>query len=881
MNTSKFDPALYDKFIQEKIPPSAECGFPCDPSEVNPICKPHQKDSICWGVRRGRAAWFEAFGLGKTIIQLESCRLILAKVAVARKQAELFPFCRALIVAPLGVRQEFKRDAEMLGLEIKFVRRIEECEPEGLYLTNYESVRDGKIDPKLFTVVSLDEAGILRGAGSTKTFREFMRHFEGSGIYRFVATATPSPNEYIELATYAAFLDVMDVGGIKTRFFKRDSTKADVLTLHSHKVREWYLWLSTWALFLQTPSNLGYSDEGYQIPEIEIHWHELPSDYSDCGEEANGQGRLTRNSAIGVTHAAREKRDSLQARIQKLMELRTLDPGAHRVIWHDLEDERRAIEKAIPGIVAVYGKQVDEDKVQSVIDFADGRIDELAAKPVMLGAGCNLQRHSAWAIFLGISYKFADFLQAVKRIHRFLQTKTVRLDLIYTEAEREIRRILERKWEDHKKLVAEMSEIIAQYGLATNAVAHELRRQTVVERFEQAGENFTAINNDSIRETAAMEDNSAHLILTSIPFSQQYEYSPSFFDLGHCDDNKHFFRQMDFLSPELFRVLKPGRLMAIHVKDRIVPGGMTGLGFQTVYPFHCDCIEHYVRHGFAYLGMKTIVTDVVRENNQTYRLGWSEQCKDGSRMGVGMPEYLLYFRKPPTDSSNGYADEPVTKDKPLCVDQDGQVVPFTPNLGIKKGTGYSRSRWQIDAHGFERSSGERLLCGEDLARLPHEKIYKLYREYSKTHVYDHEHHVGLSETLEASMRLPVTFMLLPPQSWHPDVWTDITRMLTLNGAQHAKGREMHLCPIQFDLADRVIRQFTMPGETVYDPFLGIGSVAYRALLMHRKAIGCELAHGYYLDAVMYCQSAEMKVNTPTLFDLIGEEEQAVPEAISE
>ena len=114
MNTSKFDPKVYEAFLRSKIPPSAECGFPCEPSEVNPICKPHQKDGICWAVRRGRAALFEAFGLGKTIQQLEFCRLILAKVAAARKQEELFPFCRALIVAPLGVRQEFKHDAEML-----------------------------------------------------------------------------------------------------------------------------------------------------------------------------------------------------------------------------------------------------------------------------------------------------------------------------------------------------------------------------------------------------------------------------------------------------------------------------------------------------------------------------------------------------------------------------------------------------------------------------------------------------------------------------------------------------------------------------------------------------------------------------------------------
>ena len=872
MNTSKFDPKVYEAFLRSKIPPSAECGFPCEPSEVNPICKPHQKDGICWAVRRGRAALFEAFGLGKTIQQLEFCRLILAKVAAARKQEELFPFCRALIVAPLGVRQEFKHDAEMLGLEIKFVRRIEECEPEGLYLTNYETVRDGKLDPKLFTVVSLDEAGILRGFGGTKTFREFMKHFEGSGVYRCVATATPSPNEYIELLAYAAFLDVMDVGQAKTRFFKRDSTKADVLTLHPHKEREFWLWMATWALFLQRPSDLGYDDSGYSLPEMEIHWHELPSDHMNAGEEVNGQGRLLRNAAIGVTHAAREKRDSLPARIEKLMELRALDPAAHRVIWHDLEAERHAICKAAPEVVAVYGSQDDDAKEAAVIGFSTGEIAELAGKPSMLGSGCNFQKHCHWTIFMGIGFKFNEFLQACHRVYRFLQTGTVRLDLIYTEAEREIRRNLERKWEQHKVLVEQMSTIIRQYGLATNAIAYELRRQFGVERQEQAGEFFSAVNNDSISETARMDDNSVHMILTSIPFSTQYEYSPSFHDFGHTDDNPHFFRQMDFLSPELFRVLKPGRLMAIHVKDRIVPGGMTGLGFQTVYPFHCDAIWHFAKHGFAYIGMKTIVTDVVRENNQTYRLGWTEQCKDGSRMGVGMPEYLLYFRKPPSDSSDGYADEPVVKDKPLCIDESGQVVPFTMNLGIKPGTGYSRSRWQLDAHGFERSSGERLLCGDDLARLPHEKIYKLYREYSKSHVYDHEHHVGLCETLEAAMRLPVTFMLMPPQSWHPDVWTDITRMLTLNGAQHAAGREMHLCPMQFDVIDRVVRQFTMPGETVFDPFLGIGSVLYRSLLLKRRAVGCELAHGYFLDAVMYCRAAEQKVNTPTLFDLDEPEE---------
>jgi len=514
----------------------------------------------------------------------------------------------------------------------------------------------------------------------------------------------------------------------------------------------------------------------------------------------------------------------------------------------------------------------------------------------MYAAGLNLQQ-CHHAIFVGIGFKFSEFLQAIKRIDRFLQTHRVRIDLIYTEAEREIRQTLERKWEQHKKLVEHMSEIIRQYGLATNAIQNELKRQFGVTRYEEKSEWFTAVNNDSIPECREMESDSVHMICTSVPFSTQYEYTPSYHDFGHTDSNAHFFEQMDFLTPELLRILKPGRVAAIHVKDRIVPGGMTGLGFQTVYPFHAECIAHYSRHGFAYLGMKTIVTDVVRENNQTYRLGWTEQCKDGSRMGVGMPEYLLLFRKPPTDQSNGYADEPVIKDKPLClcrehtwdVTADGlgpcvvcgapvgyqgppREVPFKTNLGIKPNSGYSRSRWQLDAHGYMRSSGNRLLSSQDMRMLPHEKIYKMYRAESLANVYDFEQHVSTAEILESDMRLPVTFMLLPPQSWHPDVWTDITRMLTLNGAQHSAGREQHLCPIQFDLADRLIRQFTMEGETVFDPFSGIGSVPYRAILQRRKGYGIELSHGYFLDGVMYCKNAEVKVNMPTLFDMLEAEE---------
>ena len=825
----------YAEFLAAKAQLATSSGFEVDPAEVHASLKPHQRDAVVWAVRGGRRAIFASFGLGKTRIQLEIERLVLAHQGGGR----------GLITLPLGVRQEFARDAHELGLSTSFIRSESEAKTDGLYLTNYETVRDGRLDPRRFDVVSLDEAAILRGFGGSKTFREFMRLYEGSAAYRFVATATPSPNEFIELLAYAAFLDVMDIGQAKTRFFKRDSTKADKLTLLPHMEQDFWLWVSSWALFLQKPSDLGYSDEGYELPPLEVRWHEVPAG-TPVDAERSGQGALLHTARLGVQEAARAKRDSLAARVAKTAEIVAASPGEHFVLWHDLEDERRAISEAIPAAVAVWGSQDLDEREQRIIDFSDGKIPILATKPVIAGSGCNFQRHCHRAVFAGVGFKFADFIQAIHRLYRFLQTEQVRIDIVYSEAERPVRAELERKWAQHVEASARMGEIIRTYGLSHEAMIRTLHRSIGVQRVEVAGDGYRCVLNDTVLETRAMDAGSVDLIVTSIPFSTQYEYTPSYNDFGHTEDSAHFWAQMDYLTPELLRVLQPGRVAVIHVKDRIVPGGMTGLGFQTVQPFHADAISHYTAHGFAFLGMKTIVTDVVRENNQTYRLGWTEQCKDGSRMGAGMPEYLLIFRKPPTDSSNGYADNPVVKSKDR----------------------YTRSRWQVDAHGFARSNGNRPLTPEDLASLPHDQIFKLFRRRCLTEVYDFEEHVAACEALEAAGRLPTTFMLLQPASWHPDVWTDIARMRTLNMLQERKGKQQHLCPLQFDIVDRLIVQYSMPGETVYDPFAGLMTVPYCAVKLGRRGIGVELNPDYFADGLAYVEAAARDSTVPTLFDLV-------------
>ena len=853
----------YAEFLASKFHFSQACGFDVHPDDLSPILKPHQRDLVRWAVRKGRAAIFAAFGLGKTLMQMEIQRLLFKQVGGLH-----------LIIAPLGVRQEFLRDAAMLGMEYRFIRRTEDIDDGrrfniseyeelarirrtgelaygNFYITNYESVRDGKLDVTLFTSVSLDEASVLRSYGS-KTYQEFLTLF-ADVRFKFVATATPSPNRHKELIHYAGFLGIMDTGQALTRFFQRDSTQANNLTLYPHMEREFYLWLHSWAIFIQKPSDLGYSDEGYDLPPLTVHYHEVSPRKLGGKVDRDGQIQLVNDAALGLKDAAEEKRESIPERVAKACEILAADPESHAVLWHDLEAERHALNAAVPGALDVFGSQDMDEREQRLADFADGRIQYLSTKPEIAGSGCNFQRHCHKAIFVGIGYKFNDFIQAIYRLQRFQQPHPVEIHVIYTETERQVLATLKEKWAEDTLLRARMSELVRRHGLATTSLEEELRRTIGVERIEVAGASYTAVQNDCCAEVERMEDNSVDLIHTSIPFGNHYEYSASYNDFGHNEDNTKFFEQMDFLTPHLLRILKPGRVAAIHVKDRIRFGNVTGDGMPTVDPFHCDCIVHYRKHGFRYAGMITVVTDVVRENNQTYRLGWSEQCKDGSKMGVGSPEYILLFRKLPTDTSKAYADVRVEKSK----------------------ADYTRAQWQVDAHAFWRSSGNRLLSPDELATLSPEQIGRVYQASSLQQVYDYTEHVRLGSALDERGALPATFMSLAPGSHHPDVWHDVNRMRTLNGDQTQRGLANHICPLQFDIVDRIIHRFTNPGELAFDPFAGLMTVLYRAIQLGRKSYGVELNPAYFQDGLRYLREAEHQANLPTLFDMLSDPEESV------
>jgi DNA modification methylase len=924
----------YDKFLAAKVPRAELRGFEPADGELHASLMPHQREIARWALRGGQRAVFASFGLGKTRMHLQVAQSIIKRTGK-----------KYLIVAPLGVRQEFtKVEGPAMGLTVTYCHNDAEIAgcASPLVITNYERVRDGDVtvSGETFAGAGLDEASVLRSFGS-KTYQTFLTLFQKIQ-YRFVFTATPSPNRHKELIHYAGFLGVMDTGQALTRFFRRDSEKAGNLTLYPHMEERFWEWVATWAVFLQQPGDLGFDDTGYDLPPLTVRWHKVDVDHKKAWGQTDswGQAQLFLDQSSGLKEVAAAKRETLLTRVMMARELlgniqaeadapltvtppasveeeaidralrhvagqrvlrqllagetwrtvfgqgggctldglywwgnakgiewsaadggagtvapaqivaraRQYQPAAARgvLLWHDLEAERQLIERLIPAARTVYGTQPLEEREELILGFARGEFPLLATKPVIAGSGCNFQRHCADAIFLGSTYKFNDFIQAVHRIYRFQQSRPVTVHVIYAESEAPVIETLKAKWRQHDELVGKMTQLLKKQKLQFENDM-KLTRDTGCERAAIVSETFMAVHNDSVKELPLWAADSVDLIVTSIPFGNQYEYSPNYADFGHNPDNQVFFQQMDFLVPQLLRVLKPGRLACIHVKDRIRFGNVTGLGTPTVDRFSDQTADLFEKHGFLFMGRVTVDTDVVRENNQTYRLGWTENSKDSTKMGVGMPEYVLLLRKRPSDLSDAYADVPVTKDKAQ----------------------YTRAQWQVDAAALWRSDGDRLPDPDYLVNSPHSAIMSLWKAHCQRHGYDYREHVDIGRELEARGKLPASFMLFPPISRNAAVWTDIARMKVLNSEQSKRHQENHVCPLQLDIAERLIVRYSNRGETVLDPFAGIFTVPYMAIRSGRIGKGIELSAEYWRCGVGYCEQAEAERALPTLFDLDG------------
>lgn len=837
----------YYDFLERKIVLAKKTGFVVEDSELHPSNFHHQREVIKWAAKKGRAGIFLRYGLGKTQVQIELARLAVEKFGG-----------KALIVCPLGVRHMFTEiDGPRLGVEFNYVRSDEEIEASDtpFLVTNTERIRNGNIDPRKHNIVmvSLDEGDYLRNLAS-ETYQEFdqvLTHIP----YRFVCTATPDPNSYRELIYIAHWLGIMDYGLALTQFFKRNPQKAGDLTLMDSQAEKYWLWVSSWALFLYHPKDLCkcgcHHFEGvdcqecvcgqYTQPELNVHWVKVDVDHTRAFDQMDNQGqrRMFLDASVGLSEASAEKRATIPDRVEMMLEIMAGNPDRHWLLWHHLEDERKAIQKVVPEAKSVYGKQDLEEREALILGFSRGDFPILSTKPEIAGAGCNFQYFCYSNIFVGINYKYRDFIQALHRTHRFQQKRPVDVWILYAESEAEIATALKDKWQRDNDQSERMREIIKEYGLDQTRLEDGLKRSIGVERQEVRGQRFTAVLNDCVAEWLTLPDNHFGMICTSIPFSKHYEYVPSYNDFGHNADDDLFFEQMDFLIPELYRTLKPGRIAAIHVKDLVNYGHASASGFMEINPFSGRTLFAFLKHGFMYEGEIIIPTDVVRENNATYRLSYTEMCKDGSKMGVGLPEKVLLFRKPPTSTDTARADEPVVHSK----------------------KSYPLARWQLDAHGVWATDGNRLLTPVEL--------------------YSYEAHVARLKHLEDKGNLPKKYLVEPPPNDNPYwVWDDINAFNCLNSEQVRRGLEKHTCPMPLDINRRLIERFTSDPkltkkpDIVADPFAGLLSALYVAIELGREAFGTELNELSFRDGVRHCQNMEAKILSPTLFDLLEQEEVA-------
>jgi DNA modification methylase len=835
----------YQEFLESKIKVAERRGIHVDRALLHPSLRDDQKDIALWALELGGALVAPDAGMGKTRIGIEVMRML---------QREFGGKC--LIVTELGAAETFVDpdpevgEAAAMGMRMDYVTKQAEAftSPCDIIVTNYERIRDGNFDFGAFTAVWLDEGNYVKNMASETT--EAIKTQLAKVRFKYIATATPSPNETLELINYSHVLGICDRGQILTRFFQRNSVKAGELTLHPHHVDDFWLWVHSWCSAITSPSDLGYNFPGFELPKLNLNWIEVPYEKTvDPGADRDGQGRLYIESRSGLSEAAKIKRDSISARIAEISRISDKHPGEHFIFWHHLEDERKALNKTFGHVQHygdIYGSQDWTVREQRIVDFTKGKLWKLATKPEISGVGCNFQKHCYNSIFVGINDSFNDIYQAIKRIWRFYSPfEEVNIWLLYTPEEYDIVLNLQRKWREHNEMRDQMRVIIQKYGLDHSKYIAEKRRSFKVDRKVFSGESFTLANNDCVLELDYVASDSVDMILSSFPFGNHYEYTDKYNDFGHNQTNADFIRQMDYLIPKLYNRLKPGRICAVHLKNRIHYGSVTGLGFSILHRFSHLVCEAMERNGFYTIGNHYVPTDVVAENNQTYRLGYGEMKKDATKMGAGIPEEIWIFRKPPTSNANAYADEPVKHDE-----------------------SYTLSHWQVDADSFWKSSGNRYLTPHEMKAWGLDKIQAWWKRFNKETVYDYDAHVALLQDLDDHNKLSRTFTTLPLQANCDQVMNDINRMHGLNMEQARRKQQNHICPMPFDEVDRLIELYSNPGELILDPFGGLGTTGVRALKKGRRAYIIELNDAYAKCAHTYLKETEMRRAIPTLFDMI-------------
>lgn len=613
----------YHEFLKSKALVVLPQGKEINRNEINPILFDFQKDIVKWACLKGRAALFTMTGTGKTLMYCEWARLMGEKT---------------LMLAPLSVARQTVREAKKLGLDVRYVRsQSEVTNDHKLWITNYEMLDHFDFDA--FGALVCDESSILksmRGATKTKLIEK-----SKNIPYRLACTATPAPNDIQELGSHAEFLGIMKGTEMTSVFFVHDAkvfqgTASSRWRLKRHAKNDFYRWLASWAISISTPSDIGYSDEGYILPELTVKVITTTDHYTP-------EGMLPgfNIGGISATNARKVRRNSIETRADIVADLISKN-DSQWIVWTGLLDEDKAVASRLEGCQIVEGKMKGEKKADYLEAFIDGKYKTIITKPSIAGYGVNLQNcHNI--IFMGIDYSWEDYFQTIRRVWRFGQTNPVNVYVVISEQENSIFDVIMRKEKEAMTMMRELVEVSREYTLdELKQVWREFRYAT--DTYE--GNGWTLMLGDSCERLKEIPDNSVGLSIYSPPFSDLYVYNNSERDLSNSTTIEEFMQHYGYIIRENLRVTMPGRVVCVHVQD--VKQFKNRHGYRGLKDFSGLVIDAYASAGWEYRACITVDKNpqIAASRNKDSDLLFITGKRDSTDLAPVPPDYVLVFRKP-------------------------------------------------------------------------------------------------------------------------------------------------------------------------------------------------------------------------------------------
>lgn len=606
----------YGGFLAGKARRDFSHGF--DPVELNPALFDFQAHIVRWACRKGRAAVFADCGMGKTLIQLEWARQVCERTGG-----------KVLVLAPLAVSRQTRWEAAKFGIDAEVARCQDEMRAP-IAITNYEMLCH--FDPSQFSGVVLDESSILKSFTS-KTRSQVTDAFAETP-YRLACTATPAPNDHMELGNHAEFLGVMTRAEMLSMFFVHDGGDTSKWRLKGHAAGKFWDWVASWAVMARSPRDLGFECDGFDLPELIEHVHEIPSGIVQ-------EGRIFNGAAEGIMEQQRARRATVEKRVAAAAQLvnSSVKPW---IVWCELNDESEALARSIPDAVEVRGSDSLEHKEDALSGFSDGRYRVIVTKPSIAGFGMNWQ-HCADMVFVGLSNSYEQYYQAVRRCHRFGQTSDVNVHIVATELDAGVLDNIKRKEMDAMEMESGMIEASARSLTDGEATARDVAPYAVG---DASGDGWHAMLGDCVERMAEIPSESVGLSVFSPPFASLYTYSSSDRDMGNCRTYGEFMDHFAFMLSELYRVMMSGRCVSFHCMN--LPTTKEHDGYIGIRDFRGDLIRAFQDAGFIYHSEVTIWKDPVTAMQRTKALGLlnKQKNKDSSISRQGIPDYLVTMRKP-------------------------------------------------------------------------------------------------------------------------------------------------------------------------------------------------------------------------------------------